>query len=170
MLRLEEFHRQNVEGVDLTRSRDVFEQNVLTEFFLREMRVELVNFEKLLAIVKIGSQHEEEFFSQDTIKEIERFLLKNTASQSFTLKFLFGDQVIPQARNCEACNSEPPAEDLLISASKTVNPAWRTKIDHGRRLFSEQLDSLQHVLLDWNTIAKQSAVAAYPNVKCVRTQ
>jgi hypothetical protein len=38
------------------------------------------------------------------------------------------------------------------------------------RLFSEQLDSLQHVLLDWNTVARQSAVLAYPNVKCVRTQ
>jgi len=44
LLRLEEFHRQNIEGIDLSRNREVLEQNILAEFFLREMRVNLVNF------------------------------------------------------------------------------------------------------------------------------
>ncbi|CAM6000966.1 unnamed protein product [Sphagnum balticum] len=101
LLRLEEFQRQNIEGTDLSKNGEVFEQNVLAEFFLREMRVDLVNFEKLLAVVKVGSQHEDtDTYSEETIKNIERFLLKNTASQSFTLKFLFSDKIVPFVRNC----------------------------------------------------------------------
>lgn len=36
------------------------------------------------------------------------------------------------------------------------------------RVFSDQADSLEHVLLDWNVIKQQSAVLRYPNVKRVK--
>lgn len=128
LLRLEEFHRVNVEGVDLSRSREVFEQNVLAEFFLREMRVDLASFEKLLAIVKIGTEHgDSEPYSVETVKEIERHLLRNTATSSFTLKFLFSDRMLAKARECEACNVEPTAasENQSITDKGTE---WRSKI------------------------------------------
>lgn len=45
---------------------------------------------------------------------------------------------------------------------------WRSKISNLMRVFSDQADSLEHVLLDWNVIKQQSAVLRYPNVKRVK--